>query len=389
MLIEEIEISGYRSIDDLSLKLGKVTVLVGANGTGKSNIYQAIQLIAACATGQIARRIAEEGGIESILWAGRWHKSDKPRVFLSVKFDELTYELEFGRVPISDRINDLGCFANDPDIKNESIDFWNGKKKVSLLARKRGSIKARNMDGRNVEFPANITGSESVLSELREPQRFPEVSMLRAEFSSWRFYHDFRTDIDSPIREPQLATMTHVLSHDGEDLAAVLATIRAVGNRRRFEDAVERAFPGSALSVSNQANTLTMTMAVPGVFRDLSSREFSDGTLQYLCLLAALLSSRPAPFVVLNEPETSVHPDLAEPLAELIVTASSESQILLTTHSRDLARHLSKKSDVSVIELEKVDGATCVKGTRKPRRQSESDDDYYYDNGANDEGGAS
>jgi len=76
---------------------------------------------------------------------------------------------------------------------------------------------------------------------------------------------------------------------------------------------------------------LEMHMTFPGVYRELSAREFSDGTLQYLCILAALLSPRPAPFVVLNEPETSVHPDLFKAMAQLILDASGHSQILLTT----------------------------------------------------------
>ncbi len=81
------------------------------------------------------------------------------------------------------------------------------------------------------------------------------------------------------------------------------------------------------------------------MFRDLSAREFSDGTLQYLCILAALLTPRPAPFMVLNEPETSIHPDLFKPMAELILLASKNSQILLTTHSKDLARYLGENKD--------------------------------------------
>ena len=89
MNIQEIEISGYRSIDDLKLELSNVTVLVGANGCGKSNIYQSINLIAAAANGQFARRIAEEGGMQSILWAGGRTKHEQPRSRLAVTLDQL------------------------------------------------------------------------------------------------------------------------------------------------------------------------------------------------------------------------------------------------------------------------------------------------------------
>ena len=61
---------------------------------------------------------------------------------------------------------------------------------------------------------------------------------------------------------------------------------------------------------------------MPGILRPLEARELSDGTLRYLCLIAALLSPRPATLLALNEPEMSLHPELMQPLAELIVLAS-------------------------------------------------------------------
>lgn len=371
MKIQEIEISGYRSIDDLRLELSNVTVLVGANGCGKSNIYQSINLIAAAATGQFARRIAEEGGMQSILWAGRKVKQKEPRVKLSVTFDQLKYALEFGIIPKSERMkgfheDELNIFRRDPDIKEELIEIRAGNRMVNLLKRKRSFVLAKDADGEEQGFPEKLIESESVLSELREPIRFPELAILRAEFLHWRFYHDFRTDLDSPLREPQLATMTPILSHDGRDLAATMATITAIGDRKKLEGSIEKAFPGSELSIVEKDGIVDMLMSFPGIERPLNTQELSDGILQYFCLLAALLTPRPAPFMVLNEPETSVHVDLLKPMADLIVAASEKSQILLTTHSKELSRFLRLKN-ATIIELEKIDGATSVKGIRKPR----------------------
>lgn len=376
MNIQEIEISGYRSVDDLKLELSNVTVLVGPNGCGKSNIYQSINLIAAAATGQFARRIAEEGGMQSILWAGGRSKNEKPRVRLSLSVDELKYSLEFGLIPISERAGGLDIFRRDPDIKLETVEIDSGRKMVTLLTRKRSAITAKNMDGRDQNYPDAVANSESVLSELREPQKFPELTTLRAEFLKWRFYHDFRTDIQSPIREPQLGTLTPILSHDGRDLAATIATIRTIGDVARLDNAISDAFPGSKLQIAETDGILDMAMSFPGVYRSLSAREFSDGTLQYLCILAALLTPRPAPFLVLNEPETSIHSDLFRSMAELIMLASKNSQILLTTHSRDLAGYLAGKKGVTTIELEKVDGATCVRGTRTPKTEEQKKKGY-------------
>lgn len=365
MNIQEIEISGYRSVDDLKLELSNVTVLVGPNGCGKSNIYQSINLIAAAATGQFARRIAEEGGMQSILWAGGRSKNEKPRTRLSVNFDQLSYSIEFGVIPASDRVS-VPFFKLDPDIKEESVEIRSGSRKVNLLKRKRLIITAKDIDGEELAFSDTVTESESVLSELREPQRFPELVNLRSQFLRWRFYHDFRTDLQSPIRDPQVATLTPILSHDGRDLAATLATIQSIGNVEKLRYSVQKAFPGSSIVIEEEEGALHLSLSFPGISRNLEARELSDGILQYLCLLAALLTPRPAPFMVLNEPETSIHYDLLKPMADLIVAASENSQILLTTHSKELARALRLKGS-TVYELEKIDGATTLKGTRKIR----------------------
>jgi predicted ATPase len=370
MIIQEIEISGYRSIKDIRIQLANVTVLVGANGSGKSNLYQALQLVAACAHGRFARQMIREGGTSSVLWAGPEKKSGPSRFSFAIHFDDLVYELECGRIPISDRPEQgplgvgLSIFRNDPDIKMEAVRFKEGKKAITLLERKRGSIMARNYEGVNVQYPGTVAQSESVLSELRELHKFPELAILRAELVNWRFYHEFRTDIRSPIREPQLATLTTVVSDNANDLASALATIQAIGDYEALEDCISTAFPGSALSIKPEGDELSMYMSMPNVYRDISAREFSDGTLQYLCLLAALLAPRPGSLVVLNEPETSIHVDLFPSLAKLIGTASAQSQIIVTTHARELADLIRKQVRANkIIELEKIDGATQLQAS--------------------------
>jgi predicted ATPase len=92
--------------------------------------------------------------------------------------------------------------------------------------------------------------------------------------------------------------------------------------------------------------------------RPLGLTELSDGTLRYLCLIAALLSPRPPALLALNEPETSLHPDLLSPLGQLIARAARESQLWITTHSRALAEHVERLSGETPVELRLVDGET-------------------------------
>jgi predicted ATPase len=123
---------------------------------------------------------------------------------------------------------------------------------------------------------------------------------------------------------------------------------------------VARAFPGSTVSVNNFNGQFSLSMHMPGFNRAFSAKELSDGTLQFLCLLAALLSPRPPNMVALNEPESSIHPDLFRPLARLICEASRVSQVWVTTHSLELTDYISEETGAMPIELKKVDGATIV-----------------------------
>jgi predicted ATPase len=96
------------------------------------------------------------------------------------------------------------------------------------------------------------------------------------------------------------------------------------------------------------------------MLRPLGAAELSDGTLRYLLLAAALLSPRPPELLVLNEPETSLHPDLVPALARLIVRTTATAQVIVVTHSADLLSHLEPEDDVIRIRLDKDLGETTA-----------------------------
>jgi predicted ATPase len=187
------------------------------------------------------------------------------------------------------------------------------------------------------------------------------LSTLKQQLSSWRFYHHLRSDAEAPSRRPRLGMRTTVLAGDGRDLAAAIATIYDIGDGPRLDGHVERAFPGARIEIADAGRAqLAVTMQVPGVQRALDAGELSDGTLRYLCLIAALLSPRPAPLLVLNEPETSLHPDLFEPLGELILDAATRSQIIVTTHAQTLVSRLGKAKDTALVELKRDAAETLI-----------------------------
>ena len=353
MSVRELWISHYRSVHTLRLNLTPVTVVVGPNGCGKTNVYRALQLLHTAAQGALARTLAEEGGMPSVLWAGPRSKGAPARLSVGVRLEELAYELACGLVPPPQ-----GPFTLDPDVKEETVWVHEGKRRHVVAERRATSVFARNAEGERTTFAAQLWSQESVLAQLSEPHRFPLLSSLRAELLHWRFYHHFRTDPGSPLRQPQVGVRTPALANDGRDLAAALTTIEHIGDARALHAAVENAFPGSALELDSEQGRFSLRLRMPGLLRALEAAELSDGTLRYLCLLAALLSPRPPAFLALNEPETSLHPSLLEPLGRLIATASRQGQVFVTTHAQELARALETHAGATVVPLHKVDGAT-------------------------------
>ncbi|MDR3613307.1 MAG: AAA family ATPase [Candidatus Obscuribacterales bacterium] len=380
MNIERLHVSGYRSLRNVRLDLKQLNVIVGENGSGKSNLYRALQLLSTAANGRFARDLANEGGMSSALWGGKKSKQEKerPRINVEVEFEELNYKLSFGPPAKSELPGDLAYFSNDPRIKVEEISVNYRGKTNKIIWRKGNMIWAKNIDGRTIEYPLALQGVESVLAGLRDPQKFPELSLLREEFLNWRFYHNFRKDVDSPIRQPQKSVMTTVLSHDGADLAAAMVTIKAIGQPLELENAINDAFPGAMLALSGGDGELELTLDMPELNRLLDASELSDGTLQYLCMVALLMTERPPTLMILNEPEASIHMDLYEPLAKLIVKAAKRSQIILTTHAKSLASFIRKHGETNVIELEKIDGETRIKGAKLV--VDDEDQDLDYDN---------
>ena len=362
MPLTEIRVAGYRSVRELRIELSLVNVLTGPNGCGKSNLYNSLLLIARAAQGQFARAMAEEGGTPSVFWAGpevvRYTRKKPPkRVILSFESEDYGYQLEAG-LPALNSLPIETMFKLDPEVKEESIWPSGARRRPQMLERKGPSAWIRNSDGAMVEYPFALLKYESILSQVIEPHLYPEISAVRQHILGWRFYHHFRTDASSPLRQPQIGVQTPVLGHDGSDLSAALQTIFEIGDDDCLQETISTAFRGARLRVEAEDTLFSMRLEVPGLLRPLHAREFSDGQLRFLCLCAALMSPRPPSLLALNEPETSLHPDLIDPLARLIVRASKETQLWITTHSRVLAEKIEEHSGIPRVELHLCDGET-------------------------------
>ncbi len=356
MPVTELRVSNYRSIREIQLPMKPVNVILGPNGCGKSNLYNSIALIQAAVEGRLGEAIVAEGGLGSILWAGP-RKSGPVRLTLQIAVEDFEYRLVLG-LPQNERT----LFNLDPQIKEEHLTLCEGKRRIAMLERKTGTCSVRAADGSWNRFDLQLIDSESVIAQISDPQQFPMLSGFARNVRRWRFYHSFRSDAASPMRQPQVGTRTFILAADGIDLAAALQTIFENGDDRGLQNSISDAFPGARLMIDRVGHGLEIAMRYPGMTRPLDARELSDGTLRYLALCAALLSPKPAPFIAINEPETSLHHELLPPLARLIKRVAGASQIWLTTHASVLADEVSSLTGSHPIALEKIEGATIRKG---------------------------
>ncbi|MGV3615987.1 MAG: AAA family ATPase [Fimbriimonas sp.] len=362
MPVTELRIEGYRSVRALTLPLKRANIVLGPNGCGKSNLYQAISLLRHAAAGTLAKALGDEGGMPSVLWAGP-RKSGPVLLKLGVSLDEYDYELVLGLPQTTFYGPNLPSqFVLDPHVKGESLVRREGRGKLQILDRGASRCSLWRVDGSRDEYTLALHHGESVLDQIVNPRDYPLLDDFRRRLLKWRFYHGFRADADSPLRKGHVGVRTYVLAGDGFDLAAALQTIRENGDGEGLRAAVDDAFPGAWLRIEVNDGVFEVSMAFPGVERPMRARELSDGTLRYLCLLAALLSPSAAPLLALNEPETSLSEDLMPALARLIARAAATSQIWLTTHSHRLSEELSSLLGVVPLRLEKVEGETLRAG---------------------------
>lgn len=374
--LSHLAVAGYRSLQQLTLPMGGLTLVCGANGCGKSNLYRALGLISAAARGDLVATLAAEGGLPAVFWAGpgrttaAMRRGEQPvqgssggreaaRLRLGIAGEILSYAIELGY-----RADDqTSAFALDPVIKREWIWAGGPFHPRGLLVQRTGTVVERCGNGApGRPMALEVSPHESLFTAVSDPLEAPEVFQLRNTILSWRFYDSFRTDRKAPARSGRIATRTPSLAGDGSDLAAAVQTILEIGDAESFQAAIADAFPGCHLTVDTKQPIFRLQLHQPGLLRPLEASELSDGTLRYLLLATALFSPRLPPLLVLNEPENSLHPDLLEPLARLIAVVAERTQVWVVAHAEGLIAPLEATPGCRQLRLERELGATVLPG---------------------------
>ncbi|MGF9694832.1 AAA family ATPase [Rhizobium sp. 0TCS1.26] len=379
MLLRSMFAANYRSLRAIRMDLAGVNLFIGENGVGKSNLYRALQLVQAAVRGTLAHEIAAEGGMASALWSGQRRAEKNFRIKFEVEvLDEeraitFRYRVEAGLRPLEAAAG----FAFEPQVKAEELSVETGSRPVTMMKRAGPGIMVRGPTGRMQEYPEQAMTSETAIALLGDAGHYPEIGTFRRMIDSWRFFHGFRTDRASPLRQPCLAVTSPLLDEDGSNLAAVFATLVHIrGDTVELARAISAALGGARLSVPEPGEHAEFGLVFPEFpLRVFQPRELSDGQLRFLGLAAGLMSYRQPPLIALNEPEASLHPDMLPPLADMIAEASRASQVWIVTHSEVLAAAVEARCGTRSKRVIRREGATWIEGMRLTGVIDDEDDE--------------
>jgi predicted ATPase len=220
--------------------------------------------------------------------------------------------------------------------------------------------------------PLPVGTLESVLSQVKGPGAPPEIDSLGKLFSKIRLYRDWNLGRNAPAREAQLADLkTDFLAEDARNLVLVLAELqRRTETRQALAEHFRRFHPDFEEFVSSPVGggRMQLFLREKGMREDLPATRLSDGTMRYLALLAVLCHPEPPPLVCIEEPELGLHPDIIPTIAELLVSASERTQLIVTTHSDILISALSDHPE-AVVVCEKDSGGTTLERLQPEKLQ--------------------
>ncbi len=358
LLLRKIRLRNLLSFgpEGLDLDLPGLTVLIGPNGSGKSNLLEALGLLKA-APSQLAAPVREGGGIRNWLWN---RQADATALVEAVVENprgaqRLRHAIEFTETDQTFRLVDERVENEEPHpMRLEPDCFYRFQRGRALLAVKGGN------DKRELH-PGDVSPDESILSQRKEPDQYPELAWLNASYGKIRLYREWEFGRRTVFRKPH-ETDVRPKPHmeDFTNLGMFLNRLRQEPRTKKLLiDGLSDAYDGLTDFELNFDNGTVQVYFTEGDLAVPASR-ISDGSLRYLCLLALLLDPEPPPLVGIEEPEMGMHPDLIPKLADMLVNASGRCQLVVTTHSDILVDALSERPE-SVVVCEKHDGRTTMK----------------------------
>ncbi|TAH22812.1 MAG: chromosome segregation protein SMC [Oscillatoriales cyanobacterium] len=331
------------------IELQPLNVLIGPNASGKSNLIEAMGVLKATPTDLLAP-IRQGGGISDFLWKG---EKGTPTAKIEAILDypeqtmPLRYQISFTAVGQRLEVVDEAIEDMKPRDSSESEPFfyyrhnnW-GRPVINVIEdNEQQTRKLRTLRRED------IIPDQSILSQRKDPEQYPELSYLGNKFADIGLYRNWQTGRDAVSRKAQQTDLPeHPLLEDGGNLGLVLNNLQyQLGSRQIIEKLQLFYDAAEELSIKIYGGTVQIFIRETGLIQPIPATRLSDGTLRYLFLIALLLDPTPPPLICIEEPEIGLHPDILPAVAEMLIEASKRTQLIVTTHSDALVSALSPES---------------------------------------------
>jgi len=369
MKILDLEIQGYRSLRNIKWQPGDLNVVIGPNGTGKSNLLRLIEMISISAQGRLSRYIQSMGGMEPLIWDG-----SAPHISFRFKTTpvEKGKDASMGALIYFVELVRLGKGSsyriNREELSNYcQVECKNTEKPYRFIDRNGAKGRIFN-ENQTVLLPQEeaISEEETFLSAASGPFTGNwAITSFQKQLASWAVYHDLDVGREAVIRQSAVARVEKSVESDGQNLVAVLHTLytnnrefkREINNAMRAafgNDFDELIFPPAA------DQRIQLRVRWKSLNREQSAADLSDGTLRFLLLLTILGSPSTAPLIAIDEPETGLHPSMLPIIAEYACEASRRSQVIITTHSPQFLDAFGEKKPVTTV-IRWENGETILK----------------------------
>ena len=363
MKIKKLEVEGFKSLKHVVWEPDDLNILIGPNGSGKTNLIKIFDFLAHSVEGRLGDFIKSEGGIEQIRWDKR---ADKISILLHAytpevddkKTLELSYLLEFSeyykRFDLTgEKLSILPESESDNNVQLQH----QSEAGVGFFLRK---------DGIRTGHGGRSWGQETILSGILSSSDVnPPILDFANTLREFKIFYYPDTSVDSHVREPNITRYENILLPDGSNLITYIHTLTS--ENKDFEEVISstmKAAFGSdfdRISFSPAADQyIQMRLSWKSLKSPQSAGMLSDGILKFLFLICVFNHPNPPSLIAIDEPELGLHPGLFPIIAEMAEAASEKSQVVIATHSPELLNCFTDKIPTTTV-CEWQDGQTVIK----------------------------
>jgi predicted ATPase len=372
-LFQSLRLENFLSYgsNGVGIELLPLNVLIGLNGTGKSNLIEALALLRAAPL-DLAAPTRSGGGVAEWIWKGegsdgiakietllespqREHRAlDSTGHLMPIR-----YRLHFRESGYRFEVVDEALENAEPVTKSEKdvFFFYRIVNDVPYLSYK-GEDQPRRLPREDV------SPEKSILSQRKDPDKLPELTFVGDIFSEITIYRDFGQGRHAkPPLQRQADLPADFLLPDASNLGLVLNQL-PYKSQQSIINKMGAFLPTiDDIDIKIINGNVQLFVHEKGFDQLTPATRLSDGTVHYLCLLAILCHPSPPSLICIEEPEIGLHPNAALEMGELLIEASERTQLIVTTHSDTLISSLTDAPE-SVVVCERDEDGTNLRRLR-------------------------